>query len=235
MGNLKKDSFICSPDSRVDNSILDYISRHKAKWLVAAELIDTGKKRIASKDLYCDGILLSGHLLSWLFTNKRVGKDSMLSYRTLCEEIAASCRFVTTQGEFTSADVRVMIIAPDLKEVYVVTKSDIICRLCYSEFRNKKVEAKDISEVHLRVSDKVKSVITKEKHNFKALSDFCNVMKHLCPDIELNSSIKNINLFREALDTLDQDDDELRVLIEMAPHLLDDMRLIYSNIDIYWG
>ena len=60
-------------------------------------------------------------------------------------------------------------------------------------------------------------------------------LKALLPDTALNTSLNNIDLFLQALNSLDSEDEDFRLLVEMAPDLLKDLTLIFSNMDIYWG
>ena len=228
-------SFLVSLYDRVDASLIDYIDRHNAAIYDIERLVEKGASRIASKNFYSDGILLSGKLLNWLFTKERVGRELMTAYRNLWREIAKSTKLVTTKGEFPLSEMRVMIIAPDLKDVYVVTKRNIIGRLCYSDYRTKEVKADDISKVCLRIAADVNSVLVEKKTDFKAIVDFCNVLTHLLPDTPLNTSLNNIDLFLQALNSLDSEDEDFHLLVEMAPDLLKDLTLIFTNMDIYWG
>lgn len=231
----KNSLFLDSSEGSFDSRVFNYIEKNNSKYYPSACAMDKAAKRLRSKSFYNDEIAYIGAFFNWLFTWKKVGKDLAKRYVEWLQSLAMNVLFQTKDGTIPTKDIRMLIITPAKQEVHIVTPYQKIYPVFYHDFPTKKVVADDISSLHTRISEKVNHVLTEKKTEFKALLDLMNVLNHILPDTELNTSSLKKKKLIETLNGLSTDDEDFILLTEMAEDLLSDMKLIFSDIEIYWG
>lgn len=240
----KKYSLILSlfPGS-FDWRVEEYIKKHNARQISRDHLIDIAINRLQSKSYYAEGIAYIGHFISWLFSVKNVGQSLNKEYRGWLNSLAENSLFCTESGDITLKNIRYMVITPGKKEVHIAfwqrlqydeyAGNHMIQPIYHFDFPTKKVKASDINWVQIRSSNQINNAISLLKSEFKALPDMMNIINHLYPELDLNTSSLKWKRLKQELDSLSADDYNL--LVNMASDILDDIKLIYSNIKIYWG
>ena len=118
--------------------------------------------------------------------------------------------------------------------MHALTLDNQIYPIIQSANHKLKVMADDISKLEIAFSDKAQAVISHYKNRFNALSDIRPVLAEIS-DIELNTTKENTDAVLEKIKELPENDERLILLKEMGPDIIDDISLIFTGLDLYWG
>ncbi|MCH5346978.1 MAG: hypothetical protein J1E63_07700 [Muribaculaceae bacterium] len=219
--------------------INDYIEKHRAKAYTNSGLYDKAIDRLCSKSFVVDGVVYIGACINWVFNAKqgRVSKQMQKEYSDFFRSVAERILFQTPAGIIGIDDVWKMIITPSTKSVRIVTTDYRLLPLCTPGDSSIKLEATDIRDVEIHLSEKMNEVLITRKDELKALPDMLIVFRHLLDssDIEINTNREVKEQLIKKMNQLEDDDDDYTLLTSMASDLLDDLKLIYNDIVIYWG
>ncbi|MCH5218388.1 MAG: hypothetical protein J1F07_07565 [Muribaculaceae bacterium] len=217
------------------NNIIDYIDEHNAKCYDPKDLIRIAIRRLQSKPVVSDGILFHAPFFKRFFTADRVGDELQKEFTDLIKSKAEKIQFATPIGTLLVEDIRVLIIIPEKKSVELWTTNNTLVPVVKPFNQSSRVKVGNISKLEIAFSEQAKQVIYNNKANFKALSDLIIVLSHLCPEVILNTSKDNTNLIFDKIKELPDSDEDLILLNKMVPDIIEDVRLIYDNLNLYWG